>query len=69
MAVFDIGQEEHFLKKKDPYSIPFLSFSHQNKALHGFRKRGQRLIVEHNIGLEYTLMIACKIFFILLSLY
>ena len=38
-----------------PYSIPFLSFLHQNKALYNFCKRGQRLIVECNIGLEYAL--------------
>ena len=29
-----------------PYSIPFLSVLHQNKAFHGFRKKGQRSIVE-----------------------
>ena len=38
-----------------PYSIPFLSVLHQNKALHNFHKRGQRSIVERNIGLEYAL--------------
>ena len=27
----------------------------QNKALHNFHKRGQRSIVEQNIGLEYAL--------------
>ena len=50
-----------FLKKghqkypRPPYSIPFLSFSHQNKALYNFRKKGQRSIVERSIGLEYAL--------------
>ena len=43
-----------FLKKG--LSIPFLSVLHQNKALHNFRKRVQRLIVERNIGLEYALI-------------
>ena len=38
-----------------PYSIPFLSVLHQNKALHNFLERGQHSIVEHNIGLEYAL--------------
>ena len=37
------------------YSIPFLSVLHQNKSLHNFCKRGQRSIVEHNIGPEYAL--------------
>ena len=36
-----------------PYSISFLSALHQNKALHKFNKRGQRSMVERNIGLEY----------------
>ena len=43
-----------------PFNIPrvnlpifFLSFLHQNKALHNFRKRGQRSIVERNM--EYAL--------------
>ena len=40
-----------------PYSIPFLSVLHQNKAFHGFRKKGQRSIVEHNIDLEYALVL------------
>ena len=39
-----------------PHSIPFLSVLHQNNALHNFRKRGQRLIVKRNIGLEYALI-------------
>ena len=30
-----------------PYSIPFLSVLHQNKALHDFHKRGQHSIVKH----------------------
>ena len=55
MAVFDIGQKGHFFMKKghlfekkaprilpSPYSIPFLSVLHQNKALYSFHKRGQR---------------------------
>ena len=37
------------------YSISFLSVLHQNKALYNFRKRGQRSIVERNIGLECAL--------------
>ena len=50
----------HFLWKKGtknlthPYSIPFLSVLHQNKALYNFHKKGQRSIVEYNIGLEYA---------------
>ena len=44
-----------------PYSIPFLSVLHQSKALHNFRKGGQRSIVERNISLEYGLMCAVKI--------
>ena len=39
-----------------PYSIPFLSALHQNKVLHNFRRRGQRSILECNIGLEYVLL-------------
>ena len=39
------------------YSIPFLRILHQNKALHNFRKRVQRSIVERNIGLEYALLL------------
>ena len=31
-----------------------LSVLHQNKALHNFHKKGQRSIVENNIGLEYA---------------
>ena len=42
-------------QKSHPYSIPFLNVLHQNKALHNFCKRGQCLIVERNIGLEYAL--------------
>ena len=34
-----------------PYSVPFLSVLHQNKALYNFCKRGQCSIVEYNIGL------------------
>ena len=40
-----------------PYSIPFLSVLHQNKAFHNFRKRGQRSVVERNKGLENALVI------------
>ena len=62
-AAFDIGQKGHFFMKKGhqksppptTYSIPFLSVLHQNKDLSNFRKRGQRSIVERNIGLEYAL--------------
>ena len=38
-----------------PYSIPFPCVLHQHKASHNFCKRGQHLIVEHNVGLEYAL--------------
>ena len=38
-----------------PCSIPFLSIFYENKALHNFRKREQRSIVERNIALEYAL--------------
>ena len=62
-ATFDIGQKGHFFEKKKcpqnftpPYSIPFLSVLHQNKALHNFCKKEQRSIVECNIGLEYALL-------------
>ena len=67
-AAVDIGQRGHFLMKKGhqkfylpppfpipPYSIPSLSVLHQNKALYNFHERGQRSIVERNIGLEYAL--------------
>ena len=37
------------------YSIPFLSVLGQNKALFDFHKRGHRLIVERNIGLEFSI--------------
>ena len=40
-----------------PYSIPFISVLHRNKALYNFRKRWQHSIVEHNIGLEYALLV------------
>ena len=30
-----------------PYSVPFLSVLHQNKALHNFHKRGQSPTVGH----------------------
>ena len=40
------------------YSILFLSDLHRNKALYDFRKRGQRSIVERNISLEYSLLVA-----------
>ena len=49
-AVSNIGQKGQFFGKKDtknlsiPYSIPFLSVLHKNKALHNFHKRGQCLI-------------------------
>ena len=36
---------------------PFLSVLHRNKALYNFHKRGQRSILELNIGLEYTVFI------------
>ena len=56
-----------FLKKAykifhPSYSIPILSFLHQNKALYNFRKRRQCSIVkssiERNRGLKYTLLVA-----------
>ena len=61
-AAFSIGQKSHFFEKRHQkfhptsYSISFLSVLHQNKVLYNFHKRGQRLIVEHNIGLEYALI-------------
>ena len=36
----------------NPYSISFLSVLHQNKALHNFDKRDQRLIATHIKGPE-----------------
>ena len=41
--------------KISPYSISFLSFLHQSKALYNFRKKGQLSIVERNIDLKYAL--------------
>ena len=44
-----LAQKSTFLGKKNtknlttPYSMPFLSVLHQNKALHNFHKRGKRL--------------------------
>ena len=55
------SERKLFLKKGHqkfhplPYSIPVLSVLHRNKALYNFHKRGQHLIVECNIGLEYVL--------------
>ena len=53
----------HYFEKRAPrfhtharthaHSIPFLNILHQNKAFHNFCKKGQRSIVECNIGLEY----------------
>ena len=37
------------------YSIPFASVLYQNEPLRNFCKRGPRLIVECNIGLQYAL--------------
>ena len=45
------------------YSILFLCVFHQNKALYNFCKRGQRSIVEPNIGLEYALLTILNIGF------
>ena len=39
-----------------PYSIPFLSVLHQNKALNIFHKKWQRLTVERIKGLNQGLM-------------
>ena len=62
-AAFDIGQKEHFFKKRapknpPPYSIPSLSAFHRNKALCNFSKRGKGTIVECNKGLQYALPVA-----------
>ena len=50
-AASDMGQKGHFFFKKKgtkqfttPYSIPFLSVLHQNKALHNFDERGEHPI-------------------------
>ena len=58
-AASDISQKGHFfLEKKNtknitiPYSTPFLSVSHQNKALRNFYKWGQRPIAGHIKGLD-----------------
>ena len=55
----NIGQKGYFFKKNKgtrnvttPYSIPFLSGLHENKALHNFNKKGQRLIARHIKGLD-----------------
>ena len=37
-------------KFHQPYSSPFVSVLHQNKALHNFCKRGQRSIIELKKG-------------------
>ena len=56
LAASNIGQMGFFfLKKKKvgaknltaPYSVPFLSVLHQNKALYNFHKRGQSPTVGH----------------------
>lgn len=39
-----------------PYSIPFLIFLPKNKSFYNFWKKGQHLIVQRNIGLEYALI-------------
>ena len=41
-----------------PYSVSLLSVLHRKKAFYNSCKRRQRSIVEHNIGLEYTLLVA-----------
>ena len=50
----------HFLTKRAPKNAPPPSIQssvlHQNKALHNFHKRWQHSVVEHNICIEYTLM-------------
>ena len=72
LAASNIGQNGHFFfffsffffffEKKGtknlttPYSIPFLSVLHQNKALHNFHKRGQRPTVGRIKGLDQGLM-------------
>ena len=56
-SAFDINQKGKNCPKISPVPPlinPFLSVLHQNKALHNFRKREHRLIVEHNVGLEYA---------------
>ena len=57
-----LARKSTFFEKRAPktlpYSIPFLSVLHRNKALHNFWERGQHSIVKHNIGLEYALLVA-----------
>ena len=61
-----LTRKSTFLKKKQhqkfyplpPFSISFVSVLHWNKGLYNFHKRGQRSIVEGNIGLEYSLLVA-----------
>ena len=48
-ALFLKNCTKHFTT---PYSIPFLSVLHQNKALHNFHKRGWRPTAEHVKGLD-----------------
>ena len=62
-AAYNIGQNVLFFFEKKgtknlttPYSIPFLSVLHQNKALHNFHKRGQRPTVGRIKGLDWGLM-------------
>ena len=49
-----IGEKGHFLKKGHQK----FCFLRRNKALYNFHKRGQCLIVERDIGLEYALLVA-----------
>ena len=44
------------------HSIPLLSVLHQNKALHIFRKRGQRSIFELNKGCCFKILSSCNLF-------
>ena len=60
-AASDLGQIVHCFEKmvpkifSTPYSIPFLSILHKNKALHNFHKRGQHPTVEAMKGLDQGL--------------
>ena len=61
-TVSNISQKGHFFKKKvtknfpTPYSIPFLSVMHQNKALHNFHKRRQHPNATYIKGLDKGLI-------------
>ena len=51
-----LARKDTFLKKRAPTILPPSLCKVLCKALYNFRKKGQRSIVERNIGLEYALL-------------